>query len=187
MTKLILGVLLWSVMHLIPAAAADFRNSMVGKLGEKGWKALFALVMVLSIYLIISGWRATLPEFLYVPPTWGRHAASLLVLIGFILFAASHGQSNIKRFIRHPQLTGVISWGIGHLLANGESRSIVLFGGLLLWAVLEIVLLNRRDGAWQKPAPAPLKKDIIVVVIGFVVYAVIAAAHQWLFGFSPFA
>lgn len=187
MVKLTLGVLLWGIMHMIPAGAADFRNSMVGKLGEKGWKGLFALVMVASIYLIISGWRATVPEFLYVPPPWGRHAASLLVLIGFILFAASHGQSNIRRLVRHPQLTGVIFWGVGHLLANGESRSIVLFGGLLLWAVFEIILLNQRDGAWQKPAKAPLKKDLIVVAIGFVVYAIIAGAHQWLFGFSPFA
>lgn len=186
MTKLVLGVLLWSAMHLIPAVAVDFRQNMIGKMGEKGWKGLFTALMVLSIYLIISGWRSTLPEFLYVPPPWGRHATSLLVLIGFVLFSASHGQSNIKRLVRHPQLTGLACWGFGHLLANGESRSIVLFGGLLLWAIAEIVFLNRRDGAWQKPDRVPLKQDVKVIVIGFVVYAVFAAAHQWLFGFSPF-
>jgi uncharacterized membrane protein len=186
MIKLTLGVLLWSITHLIPAAAADFRKRVIDKLGENPYKGIFTLVMVFAIYLIISGWRATLPEFLYVPPAWGRHAAALLVLIAFILFSASHGQNNIKRFVRHPQLSGVVVWGIAHLLANGESRSIVLFGGLTLWAVVEIVLLNRRDGAWEKPAPAPRKKDIIAVVAGVVVYAVFAYLHGWLFGVSPF-
>ena len=186
MIKLVLGVLLWSGTHLFPALAVDGRKRLVGKLGENGYKGLFVVAMVLSLYLIISGWKATVPEFLYIPPAWGRHAASLLVLIAFILFSASHGQNNIKRLVRHPQLSGVALWGVAHLLANGESRSIVLFGGLALWAVVEIVLINRREGAWRKPEPAPRKKDAIAVVGGVVVYGVIAAMHQWLFGFSPF-
>jgi uncharacterized membrane protein len=186
MIKLTLGVLLWSFTHFVPAVAVGFRKGLVDKMGENPYKGLFTLVMAFSIYLIISGWRATVPEFLYVPPAWGRHAASLLVLIAFILFSASHGQNNIKRFIRHPQLTSVLVWGIAHLLANGESRSIVLFGGLALWALVAMFLLNRRDGAWEKPEPAPLKKDIIAVVAGLVVYAVFAYFHGWLFGVSPF-
>jgi uncharacterized membrane protein len=84
-------------------------------------------------------------------------------------------------------LTGVAIWGFGHLLANGESRSIVLFGGLAAWAIIEIFLLNRRDGAWVKPEPVPVKKDVILAVAGVVVYAVVAVSHKWLFGFSPFA
>lgn len=186
MTKLILGVLVWSFAHFIPAAAVDFRKNMIVKLGEKPYKGIFALLMVLAIYLIISGWKATIPESIYIPPVWGRHATSLLVLFGFILFAASHKPNNIKRFIRHPQLTGLACWGIGHLLANGEARSIVLFGGLTAWAIVEIILLNRRDGAWVKPEPTPRKSDVITIVIGLVVYLVFAFAHQWLFGFSPF-
>ena len=123
MIKLVLGVLLWSGTHLFPALAVDGRKRLVGKLGENGYKGLFVAAMVLSLYLIISGWKATVPEFLYIPPAWGRHAASLLVLIAFILFAASHGHNNIKRLVRHPQLSAVALWGIAHLLANGASRS----------------------------------------------------------------
>ena len=186
MIKLVLGVLLWSGTHLFPALAVDGRKRLVGKLGENGYKGLFLVAMILAIYLIISGWKATVPEFLYIPPAWGRHAASLLVLIAFILFSASHGHNNIKRLVRHPQLSSVALWGFAHLLANGESRSIVLFGGLALWAVVEIVLINRREGAWTRPEPAPIKKDVIAVVAGVVVYGIVAATHQWLFGFSPF-
>jgi uncharacterized membrane protein len=187
MTKLVLGVLIWSVVHFVPAIAVDFRKSLIARLGENPYKGIFTLLMALAIYLIISGWKASIPESIYLPPVGMRHATSLLVLIGFILFVAPYPQTNIKRFLRHPQLTGVICWGIGHLLANGEARSIVLFGGLTAWALVEMLLLNRRDGAWKKPDPVPLKNDIILVIAGLVVYAVVAVSHQWLFGFSPFA
>jgi len=186
MTKLVLGVFLWSVMHFIPAIAVAFRKNLIAKIGEKPYKGVFALLMVLSLYLIISGWRATIPENVYSPALWGRHATSLLVLIGFVLFAASGSKTNIKRIVRHPQLAGLACWGIGHLLANGEARSIVLFGGLAAWAIIEIFLLNRRDGAWVKPDSVPLKKDLITVGAGFLAYIVFAVAHQWLFGVSPF-
>jgi uncharacterized membrane protein len=187
MIKLVLGVSLWSVMHFIPAAAVGFRKNLVGKIGEKPFKGLFALLMVLALYLVITGWKATIPVNLYSPPLWGRHATALLMLIAFILFIAPYHATNLKRFLRHPQLTGVTVWGIGHLLANGETRSIVLFAGLAVWAVIEIFLLNHRDGAWVKPDPVPVKKDIVLGVAGVVTYLVVAVSHQWLFGFSPFA
>jgi uncharacterized membrane protein len=186
MIKLTLGVLLWSFTHFIPAAFTGVRKALAGRLGETGYKGVFALLMALAIYLVISGWKATLPVNVYLPPAWGRHLTLLLVAIGLVLFFAPYPPNNIKRLLRHPQLTGVICWGVGHLLANGEGRSIVFFGGLTAWAVIEMILLNRRDGDWVKPAPVPRSKDLLVVLAGLAAYAIIAASHRWLFGFSPF-
>ena len=186
MTKLLLGVLLWSFTHLVPGALPGVRRSLAARLGENGYKGLFTLAMVLAIYLMISGWKAAVPENLFLPPAWGRHLAALLVLAGFILFLAPYPPNNIKRLLRHPQLTGVALWGIGHLFANGESRSIVLFGGLAAWAIVEIVLINRRDGARDTPPPVPARNDVMLVAGGIVAYVAVAAAHQWLFGFAPF-
>lgn len=190
MITLIAGVALWSVTHLFPALAPARREALIARRGEKAYKGVFALVIVAALVLIVIGWKsappASIDDYLYAPPAWGRHATALLVLIAFILFSASHGRNNIQRLVRHPQLTGVILWGIGHLLANGETRSIVLFGVLTLWAVVSILLINRREGPRARPEPAPLRKDVIAVVGGIVVYAVVAGAHRWLFGFSPF-
>jgi uncharacterized membrane protein len=186
MTKLLLGVLLWSFVHLLPGALPGVKKSMLARLGENGYKGAFTLAMVVAIYLIISGWKAAVPESIYLPPAWGRHLTALLVLVGFILFFAAYPPTNVKRLLRHPQLTGVALWGVGHLLANGESRSIVLFGGLTLWAIAEIVVINRRDGARDKPARVPAKNDVILAGGGIVAYVVVVAAHQWLFGVAPF-
>jgi uncharacterized membrane protein len=186
MSKLTLGVLLWSFTHLIPAAFSGLRRGLLSRLGENGYKGVFTLLMVLAIYLVISGWKAAVPETVYVPPLWGRHVTALLMLAGFVLFFAPYPPNNIRRALRHPQLTGVACWGIGHLLANGEGRSIVLFGGLALWAIIEMVVINRRDGPWTPPAAVARKNDIVLVAAALAAYVVMAAAHQWLFGFSPF-
>ena len=161
MTRLALGVLLWSVVHFIPGIAADLKKNMVNRYGEYPYKGVFTLLMIVSLYLIISGWQSMTPvapavlEMVYTPPDWGGYAAGLLVLIGFILFLAPYPPNNFRRMMRHPQLLGMVSWGVGHLLAVGTQRAIVLFGGLAVWAIIEIFLLNRRDGEWVKPAKVP--------------------------------
>jgi uncharacterized membrane protein len=186
MTKLALGLLLWSFTHFIPGLFAGARSRLVGRLGENAYKGIFLLLMVLAIYLLIAGWKSAVPETVYLPPAWGRHVTALLVLAGFVLFFAPYPPNNIKRLLRHPQLTGVVLWGAGHLLANGEARSILLFGGFAAWAVVEVLVINRRDRAWTRPAPTPRRNDLLLVVGGAAGYLAVAFAHQWLFGFSPF-
>ena len=186
MTRLLAGVLLWSFTHLVPALLPELRRRLVGRIGENPYKLVFTLLMALSIYLVISGWKATIPENLYLPPVWGRHLTALLMLPAFVLFFAPYPPNNIRRKLRHPQLTGVALWGVAHLIANGETRSVVLFAGLATWALLEMWLINRRDGAWTAPAAAPRRNDVLLVLAAVVIYVAVAASHRWLFGFSPF-
>ncbi len=87
--------------------------------------------------------------------------------------------------IRHPQLTGFAIWAGAHLLANGDRQSLILFGGLGLWAVLAILFINRRDGAWVKPDPLPMTAEVKPLAIAIVGFAVLFFAHPWLFGVSP--
>jgi len=73
-------------------------------------------------------------------------------------------------------------WGVGHLAAIGTARSIVLFGGLTLWALIEMPLINRRDGQWVKPARAPFKNDVAMVVFSVLAYMAFLFTHHLLFG-----
>jgi uncharacterized membrane protein len=106
------------------------------------------------------------------------------MLLAFFLFVASGQKTNVERLIRHPQLTSVIIWAGAHLLSRGDSRSLVLFGTLGVWALLEIPLISRRQGAWQRPAPAPLKAELKPLAIAVVVFLVVSALHPYLFGVS---
>lgn len=188
MTRLAIGVLLFGMVHLIPAAAADFKNKMIRRFGENAYKGVFGVLIIASLYLLISGWGSltpTEPEVLnaiYTAPEWGGYAAAVLILIGFVLFFAPYPSNNIKRMLRHPQLTGLACWGVGHLLAVGTARAIVLFAGLTLWALVEIFLINKRDGEWRKPDKAPLKNDVALVLFSVLAYMAFLYTHHMLFG-----
>lgn len=188
MTRLAIGVLIWSLVHFVPSVAAGFKKSMVDRLGEYPYKGAFTVLMIISLYLIISGWGSMTPtepdvlEAIYTVPEWGGHAAAVLTLIGFVLFFAPYPPNNIKRMFRHPQLIGFAAWGLGHLLAVGTARAIVLFGGLTVWALIEIFLINKRDGAWVKPDKAPVKSDVTMVAFAVLVYLVFLFTHHLLFG-----
>lgn len=184
MILLILGLLLWSGAHLVPSVARPFRARLIESLDSQKYQGLFSLAILASLALIVFGWRSTAPVPVYAIPSWGRMAANLLVLPALVLFIASAVPTNIKRIIRHPQLAGVAVWSVGHLFANGESRSLVLFGGLGIWALIAMATINRRDGEWQRPQPTRLIGDLTPVLGGVVGYGVLLFAHPYLTGVS---
>ena len=182
MALLITGLVLFCLVHLSPAVSTGLRDGLKQKLGENPYRGLFSLVILGSLVLIVFGWKSAVPQTVYDAPLAANPFTSLMILAGLVLFFASQAKGNIKRFIRHPQMVGTILWGVAHLLTNGDSRSVLLFGGLTLWAVLEIVACNRRDGQWERPGPAPIKNDIIPAVVGLVVFVGVAHFHAALFG-----
>ncbi len=182
MTILAAGVLVWSGVHLSLALLPRLRPAAISRLGEPAFKGLFSLLIALSLVLIVLGWRSAPPIPVYDTPAWGRHLAVTLMPFAFILFAASGFNTNLRRWLRHPQLIGVIVWGIAHLASNGDRRSMVLFGGMTLWALAEIVLINRRDGAPARAAPVSPGLDGISVLAGFAAYFIVAKLHPWFTG-----
>jgi len=182
MTLLVTSMLMWCAVHLFPSLAVQARTNIIARRGRALYRGVFALLILCSIVLMVFGWRTAEPVAVYQPPDWGRGAAYVLVFFTFILFVAAKRLTNIKRIFRHPQLTGVMLWSAGHLLANGDSRSLILFAGIGLWALLEIILINRRVGIWIKPVPVPAHKDIITVAIGVIMYLVLLKFHPYLSG-----
>jgi uncharacterized membrane protein len=180
MTLLVIGLILFIGAHAIPTFTG-LRSNLVSRLGEKRYKATFALLALAGLVLAAIGKGRADFVFLYDPPAWGRHATMTLVLIAFILLPAAHMPNNIRRFTRHPMLWGVTLWGLGHLLANGDMASVILFGSLAVYSLLAMVSLNRR-GASLHQERVPLRKDAMVVVAGLIVYVIFVFLHPYLFG-----
>ncbi|GAB5483306.1 MAG: NnrU family protein [Parasphingorhabdus sp.] len=183
MGALIAGVLLWSIVHLVKSVAPGLRTNIRAKIGEGPHQGLVALLIIAAIALMVYGWRTAQYEFVYDPPTWGRHLNMLLMVFAIFLFGAAQGKSQIKQFIRHPMLTGMLLWAAGHLLANGDSRSVVLFGGLGLWALISIFTVSRNEGAWEKPTEtATVRREMLGFVIALVLYAILFGMHRFYAG-----
>ena len=182
MKILILGLAIWCIVHLIPSIAPSVKQQWKSLLGENGYKASFAILIITSIVLISLGWRNTQPDYLYTSPAFATHIAMVLLVIAFILMGASNYPTRLKRFIRHPQLSGLVVWAIAHLLLNGDNRSVLLFATLAVWAILEMILISKREGQWHKPQAPSIVQEIKGVAISLVVLVVVVMAHPYIAG-----
>ena len=178
MPLLTLGLALWIWAHAFKRLHPARRANM----GDKG-KGLMALIIVAGVVLMVLGYRSAPFIFVYEPPTWGQHLNNLLMVFVFYLFASSGAKTRITRVIRHPQLTAFGLWAVAHLLANGDLASVILFGVLLIWAVVTRRVLAGQD--WTPPEPATPAKEARTAIIALVVFGVVAMIHGWL-GPSPF-
>lgn len=187
MLVLILGLILFLGVHSTRIFIPSVRDRMIAQRGEKGWKLTYTLISIFGIVLIVWGYGLARqdPIIVYDPPTGMRHLALLLMLPVFPLFAASHSPGYIKKTVKHPMLIATMLWGLAHLLANGTLADVLLFGGFLAWAALDLVSASRRGPVVLGREPI-LRKDVSAVVAGLVIYAIFVLwLHRILFGVSP--
>jgi uncharacterized membrane protein len=187
-TLLILGLAIFLGTHSFSMARGR-RAALIAKIGDGPYKGLYSLVSLVGIVLIVIGYgeyRAGGYIPVWDPPVWTRHLALLLVWIAFILFYAAYAPGHIKARLKHPLLAGVKIWAFAHLLANGDLGSILLFGSILVWAILARISVKRLDVAAQHggtAAPAGWRNDVLAVVVGTAIYlAFVFGLHPWLIG-----
>ena len=182
MTLLIIGVALWSAAHLFKRLAPA-RRAALGAPGQ----GYVAGALLVSVVLMVLGYRGA-DGAVY----WGRDPMwvginNILMVLAFYVFAASAAKGEkiwLGTKIRHPQLTAVIIWAIAHLMVNGDTPPFILFGGILIWAIAEILIINAQEGPWERPGRAPAKKEVVAIVVTVVVVSVVMAVHYAL-GVTP--
>ena len=182
MINLSAGVVLFSLAHL----AHRTMPSLIGALPDIPRKILVALMLILSVWMMGKGYGEASAGILWTVPNAVRMVAVFLMALAFILFFSTHPGAALRSRMRHPQLTGFKLWAILHMLVNGDVRSVVLFGGLLIWAVVSVIIINKQTG--KPPLPAPSDNALIAwmaIPIGLAVWVAIFLGHEWLFGVSP--
>ena len=113
----------------------------------------------------------------------------------------------IVRITRHPIMWGVSLWAGAHLIANGDTASVLMFGGLLsvsLLGPLQIDAKNHRKlgQAWPQFAAQTSWLPFAAAVVGrtgislreigwrrlaiaLALYVVTMGVHPFVFGVSP--
>jgi uncharacterized membrane protein len=210
MTELILGLILFLGAHSVRIVADDWRTQKMQALGEKAFKGIHALISLLGFYLLVVGYgEARLQTVvLWNPPTATRHIGLLLMLIASILMVAAYiPRNHLKIRMRHPMVLSVKVWALSHLLANGNLADVLLFGGFLIWAVLNFKSARARDRAQVQdpdsnaevsdgvslvalPEDAPIKPSLAATLItlagGMALWAVITfVLHAKVVGVAP--
>ncbi len=171
---LVVGLVLLFGVHLL-TTMRERRAGLIARFGENGYKIIYSLLSAAGIALIAYGfarYRANEWVNLWSPPVGLRHFAVLLILPAMIMLVASYSRGHIYTRLKHPMLVGVKLWAVAHLLANGDLGSIILFGAVLAWAVVDRISLKSRSDPGAPPIPVGgMRNDVIAIFGGIVLYA----------------
>lgn len=158
MTQFFLALALFLALHMIPAIA-PVRARLVAAMGRRNYLLIYSLASLLAL-----GWlfHATL-RLDYVPlwdaAPWQAWVPMVLTPIGMVLLLAGLASPNsasislrnperaagaVTTITRHPVLWGFSLWAGGHLVPNGDMRSVMLFGSMFGFALLGMLITDRR-------------------------------------------
>lgn len=174
MNLLIPGLILWWAAHLFKRVAPARRAAM-----EERGKGLVAGLLLASVVLMVIGYRGAEVVPVYAPLAGMGHLNNTLMLFAVFLFSVGGTKGTLYTRMRHPMLWGTVIWAVAHLLVNGDVASVVLFGGIGVWALVEMALINRA-GPWARPVGGRgIKGDAMGLAGTLVLFGVIALVHAW--------
>ena len=177
MLPLTLGLLLFFAVHLVPTSPS-LRDGLVERFGAQAYKIGYSALALIGLVLIVVGYHKLqlMPgknPVLWDPPSWTRHIAFLLMLPAIILLVAAFIPSRIRTKAKHPLLAAIKFWALAHLLVNGDAGSLLLFGSFLAFGVYDRISVKRRPGTALPAAPTSPINDVLVIVVGVALYALI--------------
>lgn len=180
MSILLTGLVIFIAVHLFPTFLAQ-RRALIDKLGYVFYLAVFSVISLAGFLMIIYGFFLAPRVDLYPPPAVAPVVAQAVMPLVFILLLSAYLKTHIRDKLKHPMLIGTAMWAIVHLLANGDSATVTLFAGFLIYAIADILMAKPRESLIPSGAPSIIH-DAIAVVGGLVLYGVVMQSHQALFG-----
>ena len=179
MNLLILGIIIFFSIHLVPIS--PLKKILINQLGENKYKGLYSLIALAGLLIIIYGFGHADFHPAWDPLPYSREIALALMPISMVLLVAANVQTNIKRLTKHPMLIAVLIWSFVHLIANGDLRSIILFASFGVYALIDIVF-SKKVLTINKTVNYTLTKDIMVVIVGLLLYIIFVYFHRYIGG-----
>ncbi|OHV81247.1 NnrU family protein [Ensifer sp. LCM 4579] len=191
MALLVLGIVIFLGIHLVRSFAPAIRTAVIKRRGTGTWHAVHGTLALVGLALIATGFAQarTTTGMLYTPPIFMAHIALTLMLIACIcLVAAFLPPGRIRVATRHPAILAIKIWALAHLLANGETASVLLFGSFLAWGIVMRISMKKRWRAGEIAYPRFVSYgyDLAAAVIGAALFGVIVwKLHALVIGVDP--
>ena len=218
------------MMALVAATAAfllthfvtstPLRPKLVAAMGEWPYRGVYSLVAFVTlggmIWAFAHAPREVLWSGLRELPIFVMPFAFILIACGYFrnptmvgaeaLLRSEDPARGMIRITRHPIMWGLMLWAGAHIVAGGDLRSLVFFGGFLLVALVGTLSMDRRKRANPDfPRFAAVTSHVPFVaiaqgrnrldwreigwqrpLIGLVAFAILLGLHPWLFGARPY-
>lgn len=169
---LVFGLALFLGTHASTMAQGN-RDTLIVRFGAAGYRGLYSVSSLVGLALMVWGfglYRSQGYVPVWSPPPALQHLNLIIMLPVFVLLAAAYRPGRIRSATKHPMLLAVKIWAAGHLLANGDLGSMLLFGGFLAWAVLARISMKRRPAAAGPVATGWSQGDAVAFGAGLVLY-----------------
>jgi uncharacterized membrane protein len=179
------GLVLFFATHFYSAFRPRGDDDIKHRMGKGLYMGLYSVISLAAFVLMIWGYDGARPWMnIWSPPVWTRHIAMTLMLPAMILLVAAYAPTGfIKKAVKHPMLAAVKLWAAGHLIANGDLASIILFSAFLIYGVVDRIALKRRGDNGPVHKPASILGDMIAVAVGGAAFgAMLYGAHTLLIG-----
>jgi uncharacterized membrane protein len=157
------------------------RQVLVTGIGEEKYKGIIGIFALIGFGLIIWGYIRAPFQNIREPDLSLNYISIVLMYPSVVIFVSSTIRSNIKRIVRHPQLTGLGLFALAHLLVSGDLASILLFSSFLVFSVIAFISAIIRQLETERNRH-PAIQDLKVVFTGTVIYGLLFFIHPWLFG-----
>ena len=203
--------------------STPLRAALIRSLWEKTYVGVYSLTAFAALGWMIwayarapaealwSGWRE-LPAYVmpaaFVLMSCGLFARNPTLVGADRLLRNPHPARGIIRVTRHPIMWAFMLWSSAHVLARGELKSSVFFGGLFAVAFLGTLLMDQRKAKmlgddWGRFAAVSSHIPFAAIlrgrnrfnaaeigwrnpIIGLALYAVFFWGHAWMFGSHPY-
>jgi uncharacterized membrane protein len=143
-------------------SSTGLRGSLREQLGEHGFLAVYSLTALVTFAWFLVAYSHAPTLFLWPTEGWMALVPVVVMPLATILLVAGYSTPNptsvgmersaraddpapgILRVTRHPVMWAIGLWAISHMIANGDLRSLVFFGGFAALSLGGTVLIDRK-------------------------------------------
>jgi uncharacterized membrane protein len=170
MELLIAGCAGFLLIHL-GISGTPLRGVAQNMLGEGGYLGVYSVLSLAALILMIYGYnQVPHAEFIWYPSAIAYKFTKVLVLLALLLLvmgslvknptavasedALDNEISGMLKVTRHPVQWAILLFAIGHIIANGDVASLLMFGTLATLSLLGMFSMDARrrkeeDPRWQ--------------------------------------
>ena len=150
-------------------SAPPVRGALVGRLGEKVFRAVYSIVALAAVVWLVKAYNAAPYVELWPAADWTRLVPLMVMPVAAILLVAGVTTRNptavywnrpaevatvpgILKVTRHPVMWAVALWALAHMVANGDLASLIFLAAFAGLALAGMPAIDRRRRAMMGEA-----------------------------------
>lgn len=220
LAQLVLATAAFLATHFV--SSTPLRAALAGSIGERAYTGVYSLAAFATLGWMIYAYGKAPADSLW-PGL--RLVPAVVMPIAFIFIVGGLLQKNptavgqgrfmagedpargTLRVTRHPMMWGLMLWAGAHVLARGDLKSTVFFGGFFVLAALGTLAIDARKARefgddWKRFAGLTSNVPFVAIaqgrnrfdlgeiglvkiVYGLIAYGAFMLVHEWLFGARP--